>query len=159
MCCSVTQPPCSKPVLVLAVGSDQGNASSRTAWLQRLPPPDGRADQFLQAWLRSCDVSCPRFQRRHRYLLRGSPPSEASANLARYDGVKYGYRSEQCRHLAEMTARSRTEGFLGEEPVQRRILIATLCPVGRLQWMPLQEAQQVRNLDPPRFRTGAFGGC
>ena len=68
------------------------------------------------------EVSCPRFNDgiATYYVIA---PSEASANLARYDGVKYGYRSPDAASLAEMTARSRAEGF-GDE-VQRRILIGT----------------------------------
>ena len=68
------------------------------------------------------DVSCPRFTDgiATYYVIA---PSEASANLARYDGVKYGYRAEDAESLAAMTARSRAEGFGAE--VQRRILIGT----------------------------------
>lgn len=48
---------------------------------------------------------------------------EASSNLARYDGVKYGHRAEGCRDLEQLYCRSRTEGFGGE--VRRRILLGT----------------------------------
>ena len=51
-------------------------------------------------------------------------PSEASSNLARYDGVHYGHRTtEKVRDIVELFSRSRSEGF-GEE-VQRRIMIGT----------------------------------
>lgn len=50
-------------------------------------------------------------------------PAEASSNLARYDGVRYGYRSSDHSNLEEMYKRSRSEGF-GEE-VKRRIMIGT----------------------------------
>jgi len=50
-------------------------------------------------------------------------PAEASANLARYDGVKYGYRSSRKDTLTQMYENSRTEGF-GDE-VKRRIMIGT----------------------------------
>jgi aspartyl-tRNA(Asn)/glutamyl-tRNA(Gln) amidotransferase subunit A len=50
-------------------------------------------------------------------------PAEASSNLARYDGVRYGHRAADYADLAEMISRSRAEGF-GDE-VKRRILIGT----------------------------------
>ncbi|MCV3403762.1 Asp-tRNA(Asn)/Glu-tRNA(Gln) amidotransferase subunit GatA [Campylobacter sp. IFREMER_LSEM_CL2090] len=49
--------------------------------------------------------------------------AEASANLSRYDGVRYGRRSEKCDNLSQMYVNSRSEGF-GEE-VKRRILLGT----------------------------------
>ncbi|MCH7928730.1 MAG: Asp-tRNA(Asn)/Glu-tRNA(Gln) amidotransferase subunit GatA [Candidatus Dadabacteria bacterium] len=50
-------------------------------------------------------------------------PSEASSNLARYDGVKYGYRSQSFDDLLDMYKNTKSEGF-GEE-VKRRIMIGT----------------------------------
>lgn len=49
--------------------------------------------------------------------------AEASSNLARYDGVRYGFRADNCTTPAEMFRKSRTEGF-GDE-VKRRILLGT----------------------------------
>jgi aspartyl-tRNA(Asn)/glutamyl-tRNA(Gln) amidotransferase subunit A len=89
------------------------------------------------------EVSCPRFNDgiATYYVIA---PSEASANLARYDGVKYGYRAEGCATLAEMTARSRAEGF-GQE-VQRRILIGTYALSAGYVDAYYHKAQQVRTL-------------
>ena len=50
-------------------------------------------------------------------------PAEASSNLARYDGVRYGHRSENYKNIEELYVNSRSEGF-GEE-VKRRILAGT----------------------------------
>ncbi len=50
-------------------------------------------------------------------------PAEASSNLARYDGVKYGFRAGESTDLMEMYVKSRSAGF-GEE-VKRRIMIGT----------------------------------
>jgi aspartyl-tRNA(Asn)/glutamyl-tRNA(Gln) amidotransferase subunit A len=49
--------------------------------------------------------------------------AEASSNLARYDGVRYGYRAPDARSLEELVSRSRGEGF-GAEP-KRRIMLGT----------------------------------
>jgi aspartyl-tRNA(Asn)/glutamyl-tRNA(Gln) amidotransferase subunit A len=49
--------------------------------------------------------------------------AEASSNLARYDGVHYGYRSAQAENLVDVYARSRAEGFGAE--VKRRIMLGT----------------------------------
>ena len=89
------------------------------------------------------EVDCPRFDDgiATYYVIA---PSEASANLARYDGVKYGLRSEGAASLAEMTARSRAEGF-GDE-VQRRILIGTYALSAGYVDAYYKKAQQVRTL-------------
>ena len=50
-------------------------------------------------------------------------PAEASSNLARYDGVRYGHRAAQYRDLRDMYMKTRAEGFGAE--VRRRILIGT----------------------------------
>ena len=50
-------------------------------------------------------------------------PAEASANLARYDGVRYGFRAANATSAPEMTTLSRTEGFGAE--VKRRIMLGT----------------------------------
>jgi len=52
-------------------------------------------------------------------------PSEASSNLARYDGVRYGWRHQQSSTLKEMYLNTRTEGF-GQE-VKRRIILGTFA--------------------------------
>ena len=50
-------------------------------------------------------------------------PAEVSSNLARYDGVRYGYRAEGAKTLAELYGRSRNEGFMTEN--KRRIMIGS----------------------------------
>ncbi|MCP9849480.1 Asp-tRNA(Asn)/Glu-tRNA(Gln) amidotransferase subunit GatA [Cyanobium sp. Morenito 9A2] len=101
------------------------------------------ADQLQALGCELVDVSCPRFNDgiATYYVIA---PSEASANLARYDGVKYGLRSEGEPSLAAMTARSRVEGF-GDE-VQRRILIGTYALSAGYVDAYYKKAQQVRTL-------------
>ena len=96
------------------------------------------------------DVSCPRFNDgiATYYVIA---PSEASANLARYDGVKYGFRAEDASSLASMTARSRAEGFGSE--VQRRILIGTYALSAGYVDAYYRKAQQVRTLIRRDFET------
>ena len=101
------------------------------------------AEQLQALGCELVDVSCPRFNDgiATYYVIA---PSEASANLARYDGVKYGYRTAGAQGLAEMTARSRAEGF-GDE-VQRRILIGTYALSAGYVDAYYKKAQQVRTL-------------
>ncbi len=89
------------------------------------------------------DISCPRFNDgiATYYVIA---PSEASANLARYDGVKYGYRSLGTDNLSDMTSLSRSEGF-GDE-VQRRILIGTYALSAGYSDAYYKKAQRVRTL-------------
>ena len=105
------------------------------------------ADQLQALGCELVDVSCPRFDDgiATYYVIA---PSEASANLARYDGVKYGFRAEaeaaSADSLAAMTARSRAEGFGAE--VQRRILIGTYALSAGYVDAYYRKAQQVRTL-------------
>ena len=71
-------------------------------------------------------------------------PAEASSNLARYDGVKYGYRSSQGKDLIEMYENTRSEGF-GDE-VKRRILIGTYVLSSGYYDAYYLKAQKVRQL-------------
>ena len=71
-------------------------------------------------------------------------PAECSANLSRFDGVRYGYRCENPRDLEDLYKRSRAEGF-GEE-VKRRILVGTYCLSAGFYDAYYRKAQQVRQL-------------
>jgi len=70
--------------------------------------------------------------------------SEASSNLARYDGVRYGHRSEQATSLEDLYRNTRAEGF-GEE-VKRRILLGTFALSRKSYKEFFLKAQQVRRL-------------
>jgi aspartyl-tRNA(Asn)/glutamyl-tRNA(Gln) amidotransferase subunit A len=71
-------------------------------------------------------------------------PSEASSNLARYDGVKYGYRTPQWSNLRDMYMRTRDEGFGAE--VKRRIMLGTYALSAGYYEAYYKKAQQVRTL-------------
>jgi aspartyl-tRNA(Asn)/glutamyl-tRNA(Gln) amidotransferase subunit A len=70
--------------------------------------------------------------------------AEASSNLARYDGVRYGYRSPQPRTLAEMYRRTRDQGFGAE--VKRRIMLGTYALSAGYYDAYYLKAQKVRTL-------------
>jgi aspartyl-tRNA(Asn)/glutamyl-tRNA(Gln) amidotransferase subunit A len=71
-------------------------------------------------------------------------PSEASSNLSRFDGVRYGYRNKKASTLREMYKKSRAEGF-GPE-VKRRIMIGTYCLSAGYYDAYYEKAQRVRTL-------------
>lgn len=71
-------------------------------------------------------------------------PAECSANLSRFDGVRYGYRCADPKDLEDLYKRSRAEGF-GEE-VKRRILVGTYCLSAGFYDAYYRKAQQVRQL-------------
>ncbi|WP_444929990.1 Asp-tRNA(Asn)/Glu-tRNA(Gln) amidotransferase subunit GatA [Microbulbifer sp. SSSA002] len=71
-------------------------------------------------------------------------PAEASANLSRFDGVRYGHRCEEPKDLRDLYMRSRGEGF-GEE-VQRRILVGTYALSAGYYDAYYNKAQQARRL-------------
>ncbi|MCC2655232.1 MAG: gatA [Panacagrimonas sp.] len=83
-------------------------------------------------------------------------PAEASSNLARFDGVRYGHRSEEARTLEELYKKSRGEGF-GPE-VQRRIMIGTYVLSHGYYDAYYLQAQKVRKLIYEDFRK-AFEQC
>ena len=70
--------------------------------------------------------------------------SEASSNLARYDGVKYGYRTQSPKDLMDMYMKSRAEGF-GPE-VKRRIMLGTYALSAGYYDAYYKKGQQVRTL-------------
>ena len=76
-------------------------------------------------------------------------PAECSANLSRYDGVRFGYRCANPKNLEDLYARSRAEGF-GEE-VKKRILIGTYCLSAGYYDAYYIKAQKVRNLIKESF--------
>jgi aspartyl-tRNA(Asn)/glutamyl-tRNA(Gln) amidotransferase subunit A len=89
------------------------------------------------------EVSLPhsRYALATYYLLSSS---EASANLSRFDGVRYGLRSDNSNNLIDMYKQSRSEGF-GEE-VKRRIMLGTFALSSGYYDAYYKKAQKVRTL-------------
>ena len=85
------------------------------------------------------------------YILASS---EASSNLARYDGIKYGYRVPEWTNLRDMYMRTRDEGFGAE--VKRRIMLGTYALSAGYYDAYYKKAQQVRTLLSQDFEA-AFG--
>jgi len=83
-------------------------------------------------------------------------PAEASSNLSRYDGVRYGHRAAQYDDLIDMYMKSRAEGFGSE--VKRRILIGTYVLSAGYYDAYYLKAQQIRRLIAQDF-TEAFKLC
>ncbi|HSL53271.1 MAG TPA: Asp-tRNA(Asn)/Glu-tRNA(Gln) amidotransferase subunit GatA, partial [Pyrinomonadaceae bacterium] len=82
--------------------------------------------------------------------------AEASANLARFDGVRYGFRAEDARELRQMYRKTREEGF-GPE-VKRRIMLGTYVLSAGYYDAYYRKAQQVRTLIKNDFLK-AFESC
>jgi aspartyl-tRNA(Asn)/glutamyl-tRNA(Gln) amidotransferase subunit A len=83
-------------------------------------------------------------------------PAEASSNLARFDGVRYGHRAAQYSDLKDMIRKSRAEGF-GDEP-KRRILIGTYVLSHGYYDAYFIKAMKVRRLIANEFQR-AFAEC
>ena len=83
-------------------------------------------------------------------------PAEASSNLSRFDGVRYGHRTNEYRDLSEMYKKSRTEGFGAE--VKRRILIGSYVLSHGYYDAYYLQAQRIRRIIAADFQT-AFAQC
>ncbi len=100
-------------------------------------------EQLKKMGAKVTEITCPQF----RYGLPTYyiiAPSEASANLARYDGVKYGFRKDQAEDLMQMYTKTRAEGFGAE--VKRRIMIGTYALSAGYYDAYYLKAQKVRTL-------------
>jgi aspartyl-tRNA(Asn)/glutamyl-tRNA(Gln) amidotransferase subunit A len=83
-------------------------------------------------------------------------PAEASSNLSRFDGVRYGHRAQDYRDLADMYSRTRAEGFGAE--VKRRILVGTYVLSHGYYDAYYLQAQKIRRLVARDF-SQAFAKC
>jgi aspartyl-tRNA(Asn)/glutamyl-tRNA(Gln) amidotransferase subunit A len=111
--------------------------------------------ELERAGAKTREVSLPhaRYGIATYYLIADA---EASSNLARYDGVRYGHRAAGSHGLTEMYERTRSEGF-GDE-VKRRIILGTYVLSAGYYDAYYRKAQQVRTLIRRDFEQ-AFTGC
>ncbi len=112
-------------------------------------------EMLREAGAEIVDISLPRTEYcvAVYYLIA---PAEASSNLARFDGVRYGYRDPGAESLIEMYNRSRSRGF-GDE-VKRRILIGTYALSSGYYDAYYQKASKARTLIIEDFNQ-AFRQC
>ena len=92
--------------------------------------------EIIEVTLPHTDYAVPAY-----YIIA---PSEASSNLARYDGVKYGFRAEGAADLMDMYMKSRSQGFGAE--VKRRIMLGTYALSSGYYDAYYLKAQQARTL-------------
>lgn len=104
--------------------------------------------EFIEVSLPNTELCIPAY-----YVLASA---EASTNLSRYDGVRYGYRTEQFRDLEEMYSKTRAEGF-GEE-VKRRIMMGTYVLSHGYYDAYYVKAQKLRRMIADDFQK-AFTQC
>ena len=111
--------------------------------------------EYRRLGARTVEVSLPntRLSIPVYYVLA---PAEASSNLSRYDGVRYGYRASDYSDLTDMYERTRAEGFGAE--VKRRILIGTYVLSHGYYDAYYLQAQKIRRIIARDF-THAFGQC
>ncbi len=115
----------------------------------------GAISKLEEAGAKVVEVSVPhtRYAIACYYIIA---PAEASSNLARYDGVKYGYRAKGYKDLMEMYKKTRSEGFGAE--VKRRIMIGTYALSAGYYDAYYKKASQVRTLITQDFMQ-AFEKC
>lgn len=101
------------------------------------------AGQFKEAGAKIIEVSLPHtaYALAVYYIIM---PAEVSSNLARYDGIRYGYHSAVAKNLAELYAKTRAEGF-GPE-AKRRIMIGSYVLSAGYKEAYYQQAKKVQNL-------------
>ena len=97
--------------------------------------------ESLGAECEECSLPLSKYALPAYYLISSA---EASSNLARFDGIKYGYRAEEYHGLTDLYEKTRSEGF-GEE-VKRRIMLGTYALSSGYYDAYYKKAQQVRSL-------------
>jgi aspartyl-tRNA(Asn)/glutamyl-tRNA(Gln) amidotransferase subunit A len=115
----------------------------------------GALDEFVKLGATLVDISLPKTSLSIPvyYIIA---PAEASSNLSRFDGVRYGHRASVYKDLADMYKKSRAEGF-GRE-VQRRIMVGTYVLCHGYYDAYYVKAQKIRRLIAEDFQA-ALANC
>ena len=126
---------------------------SATASIPRSAPPcERRSSSTAQAGCEIREVSLPHAAvRLATYYIIAT--AEASSNLARYDGIRYGHRSAKAKDVVDLYFQSRAEGFGAE--VKRRIILGTYVLEQRLLRRLLPARAEGPHADPPGFHRRA----
>jgi aspartyl-tRNA(Asn)/glutamyl-tRNA(Gln) amidotransferase subunit A len=116
---------------------------------------EAAVDNYKSLGARIVDVALPhsKYSIAVYYIIA---TAEASSNLARFDGVRYGFRAEEAHELREMYMRTREEGFGAE--VKRRIMLGTYVLSSGYYEAYYAKAQKVRSLLKQDF-LDAFERC
>ena len=118
------------------------NSGTKDAVEKAIKTLEDLGSEIIELSLPNSSLSVPAY-----YVIA---PAEASANLSRYDGIKYGYRCDNPKNLEDLYIRSRSEGF-GEE-VQRRIMIGNYCLSSGYFDAYYKKAQMVKELISQDFK-------
>jgi aspartyl-tRNA(Asn)/glutamyl-tRNA(Gln) amidotransferase subunit A len=118
------------------------NSGTKNAVEKAIKILEDLGSEIIELSLPNSSLSVPAY-----YVIA---PAEASANLSRYDGIKYGYRCDNPKNLEDLYIRSRSEGF-GEE-VQRRIMIGNYCLSSGYYDAYYKKAQMVKELISQDFK-------
>jgi len=113
-------------------------------------------DEFVKLGATLVDISLPKTSLSIPvyYIIA---PAEASSNLSRFDGVRYGHRAAEYKDLSDMYKKSRAEGF-GPE-VQRRILVGTYVLCHGYYDAYYVQAQKIRRLIADDFQAAFADKC
>ncbi|TXR53957.1 Asp-tRNA(Asn)/Glu-tRNA(Gln) amidotransferase subunit GatA [Reinekea thalattae] len=137
-----------KPIKGLKIGlpkeffGDSLDAGIRDAVMQAVKQLEAQGAIIKEISLPRTELAIPAY-----YIIA---PAEASTNLSRFDGVRYGHRCDDPQDLADMYIRSRSEGF-GDE-VKRRILVGTYALSAGYYDAYYRKAQQLRRLIKQDFQ-------
>lgn len=122
--------------------ADGLDADTRSAVETAIAQLQARGAEVVEVSLPHTELAVPTY-----YVLA---PAEASSNLARFDGVRYGYRCDNPRNLEDLYLRSRGEGFGAE--VQRRIMVGAYVLSAGYYDAYYLKAQKTRRLITDDFR-------